>query len=540
MTRLRNLSLEMHCPESIGWNRRHRVKRVLGLVATGCLAGTLQPCAGGESVEVARSLSLDSCIRRAIQHNPDLRTEQLNILIGEEEIVSELAAFAWNLEMTSVYEDRDKPQNAREASSNNDLQDRLFREDAWRSRVGLNKRFTSGTSLEVGMRYSRVEDDLTRNPLVSSFSPEHEFFVGVTLTQPLLRGFGRESTLAEVDLARLRAESARLLTMLKAMNLVAEVSARYIDVVAAEENLGVKSQNIDRANLMVDRNKARVESGKGVENEVLTAELAAFQRRDDYLDTAAERVERLNALAALIQLGPDFDGGGSFVPVSGFGGPGDLPGKRALIDEAIQNRIDLNYYAKVIDAARINVLRAKNGAKPQLNMIGSAGLYGLDSSAGRALNGALDDQGQEFTLGLEFRMELGGQSGKSAVEVARLQLEQAEIGYGKARNAITLEVDTAYQRVLNIRQRLETAEKARELARRNLEAEELLLEQSKGDLYRVIERQQLYGDANANAVATSALLGKAMIALRLATGQLFEHYEIDEEWITSVVEASEK
>lgn len=493
------------------------------------------PGRADESIEVARSLSLESCVRRAIQNNPDLQTEQLNILIGEEQILTELAAFAWNLELSSVYQDRDKPQNAREASSNNDLQDRLFREDVWRNRIALNRRFTTGTEMEFGMRYSRVEDDLTRNPAFSSFSPEHEFFVGVTLTQPLLRGFGRESTLAEVDLAKLRTESARLLTLLKAMNLVAEVAARYADVVAAQENLSVKSDNIDRANLMVERNKARVESGKGVENEVLTAELAAFQRRDDFLDTESERVERINALAALIQVGPDFDAGKNFIPVSGFGVDGGLPDRQALIDAAIRERIDLNYYSKVIDAARINVLRAQNGAKPQLNVIGSAGLYGLDSTAGRAFNEALDDQGQEWSLGIEFQMELGGQSGKSAVEIAKLQLEQAELGYGKARNAIVLEVDTAYRRIGNILQRVESAEKAREVARKNLEAEEALLEQSKGDLYRVIERQQLYGDANTRVVASRALLSKAMISLWLATGQLFDQYEIGEEWIESVV-----
>ena len=74
------------------------------------------------------------------------------------------------------------------------------------------------------------------------------------------------------------------------------------------------------------------------------------------------------------------------------------------------------------------------------------------------------------------------------------------------------------------------------MAKRNLEAEEILLEQSKGDLYRVIERQQLYGDANANVVGTSALVSKSMVALWLASGQLFEKYGISEEWVQTTVE----
>jgi outer membrane protein TolC len=152
---------------------------------------------------------------------------------------------------------------------------------------------------------------------------------------------------------------------------------------------------------------------------------------------------------------------------------------------------------------------------------------------------AIENQGGEFSIGVEFRIaDLGGQAGKATIAIARKQKEQAEIGYRKARNTIALEVDTSYRSVLNLRERLEASYKARDLAERNLEAEELLLEQSKGDLYRVIERQQLCGDANTNVVASNALLSKAIIALWLTSGQLFERYAINEEWINPVAEGS--
>ena len=102
------------------------------------------------------------------------------------------------------------------------------------------------------MRHSIGENDLTRNPLFSSFSTEHEVFVGVTLSQPLLRGFGRASNLAATDLAKLKAESAQMLSHIKAMNLVAEVASRYTDV-AAQKNLQVASGNIERAKSLVEK-----------------------------------------------------------------------------------------------------------------------------------------------------------------------------------------------------------------------------------------------------------------------------------------------
>ncbi|NIP97793.1 MAG: hypothetical protein GWO24_31925, partial [Akkermansiaceae bacterium] len=77
----------------------------------------------------------------------------------------------------------------------------------WRSRMGFTRRFTTGTQVELGTRHSVSENDLSRGDSFlssrsSPFTVEHEVFVGVTLTQPLLRGFGRESNLAATDLAR--------------------------------------------------------------------------------------------------------------------------------------------------------------------------------------------------------------------------------------------------------------------------------------------------------------------------------------------------
>ncbi|NIP95200.1 MAG: TolC family protein, partial [Akkermansiaceae bacterium] len=81
-------------------------------------------------------------------------------------------------------------------------------------------------------------------------------------------GFGRESNLAATDLARLKAESARLLTVIKAMNLVAEVAARYTDVVSAQKTLEVKVQNMEQAGALVERSRKLVDSGKGVDKDV--------------------------------------------------------------------------------------------------------------------------------------------------------------------------------------------------------------------------------------------------------------------------------
>lgn len=326
-----------------------------------------------------------------------------------------------------------------------------------------------------------------------------------------------------------------MLTLVKAMNLVAEVAARYTDVIAAEENMAVKRTNIELAESLVERNKALVTSGKGVQADVTTAELAVYQREDDYLESTAQRVERLNALLALIDSKPDFARETRFVPVRGFQTGDDNVGKQALVDFALQNRLDISYYGSVVKSARLNLMRSENASKPELNLVGGAGLYGLDGELDSAFKEAANNQGTEWSIGVELKIDLGKDEGESRIRTAEHQLRQSELGLRKTKTSIALEVDTAHSRLTSARQRLKTALKAQELAAENLATEQELLEQGKGDLYRVIERQQILGDTKTNVVATRALLSKSVVALWMASGQLFERFGVTEEWINAIV-----
>jgi len=513
------------------------MKRTLTSITLMLLAGTSL----AEEKALAQSLSLEACIMQAIKRNPDLRSERLNVLINKEEVIRELADFGWKLEASTRYEDRDKPQNTRDATS---IQsdgsislgsNRIFSENNLRSRVALRKRLSSGAMFELGATHASLENTLTLGSTNSLFSPEHEVFMGFTISQPLLRGAGRDTNLAAVDLARLKVEASKMLTLVKAMNLVAEVAARYTDVVAAEENLQVKQANIDLAESLVERNKELVKSGKGVQADVTTAELAVYQRQDDFLVAQAQRVERLNALLALIDSKPDFKRQTRFVPVRGFHTGSDLTNKEALVNFALQNRLDVSYYGSVVKSARLNLMRSENAAKPELNLVGGAGLYGLDEEVHRAFEQAGDNQGSEWSIGVEFKMNLGKEEGDARIRTAEHQLRQSELGLRKTKTSIALEVDTAHSRVISAKQRLKTAIKARELAEQNLKTEQELLDQGKGDLYRVIERQQILGDTKTNVVATQALLSKSVVALWMSSGQLFERFGVTEEWINAIV-----
>ena len=90
------------------------------------------------------------------------------------------------------------------------------------------------------------------------------------MTQPLLRGFGREMNMLGVNIAKHRGAAQEVLTRVKAMNLVAEVASRYTDIVTADRVMGVHSANIQLAEQMLKRNQELLASNEGFLTDVTT------------------------------------------------------------------------------------------------------------------------------------------------------------------------------------------------------------------------------------------------------------------------------
>ena len=479
------------------------------------LCFSLFPAASAQQTEL---LSLYSSVHRALKQNPEFRGQLESIKISQAQMRLEMSEFGWGLEALARYEDREKPQNTREFVAVGGIQlpgntSRIFSDENFTSRVGLKKKYTTGTVVEFGSRFSRLSNTLNQTSTSALFTPEYETFTGITVTQPLLRGFGKDANLAGVNIARYRMAAQEVMTRVKAMNLVAEVSSRYTDIVTADRVLAVHRKNIELAERMLKRNRELLESNEGLLTDVTTAELALYQRQDQYITAAADKIERVNTLFALIDREPDLDGNTRFQPISTFFSGATLNGKRELIQYGQTRRLDLVYYNHVVETAKLNVLRAKNVGKPQLDVTGSVGVYGLDDSAGGAFGEASGAQGSEWSLGLNFKIPLGKDRAEAEVDVAEARVRQAQIDLAKAKRGISLEVDTAYTRVNAARKRITTSKKAVELAQQRLKQEQDLFDAGAGDFYRVVEQQQVLGDSYVNLVASEAALSKSVIAV---------------------------
>ena len=489
-----------------------------------------------EEVKVQERLSLNSSIRQALKKNPDMISERIDVEVSKNQLTKEKGEFAWGLETISRYEDRDKPQNTREFIAVGGISfpgnsARIFSDKNFIAKEGLKKKFQTGTSFELSSTFNRLENTLNKTSASSLYSPEYESFTGLTLIQPILKGFGREANRAQINIAENRVEATEYLTEIKAINLIAETASRYTDVIAIEEILKIRQENIVLAESLLEKNKELLASEKGVKIDVTTAELAVFQRKDDFIGSSALKVERLNKLFGLIDLPPANNGAVEFKPLGQFFNGDNISSKEKLTELALEKRTDLLYFDKVIRSSELNVIKAKDEGRSLLNLSGSYGAYGLSDNGTDAYTESFNRQGMEWSVGLNFKMILDKKARGAGLLIARNQLMKATIEKQKAVKSIVLEMDTAYERFESSKQRLKTANKAMELAEERLEQEQALIDKGVGDVYRLVEQQQMLGASQIRAVEARGLLSKSIISLWISSGQVFEKLGIDRQLV---------
>ncbi len=493
------------------------------------LAAVLPTLATAQQSPLPTRMGLEQAIRFSLERNLDLETEEFTRQLREKEILLAQREFAWNVAASYLYQYVDKPQNTREfiATGGEDqgFSPRIFEERNHQARFGLSKKLTYGTEVEIGTRYSVLDNTLNRSIPPSLTSPEYEAFTGLTLTQPLWRGFGPKVNEAAIKAAVVGEEAAAILVQVRAMTVVAETASRYYDLVSAGQNQGVKAEGHRLAAKLLDRSRKLEESGKANSSDVLKAEVALYQRQEEEIEAESIKIDRQNAL--LLLMSDDVaTTERSILPTTGLQTTYDLPQRSSLVENAVNHRLDVIYYRKLLERAGLNLIRGKDAANPQLNLVATAGVNGLAGDGTGSYSESFGGQGPEFSIGLNFAMPLDGKMRRAELDMAEIEFKKAETSLRKQKATVALEIDTALSRVRSLLQRVSTAAKARELAAKNMESEEKLLEEGRSDNFRVLEMQQEYADTCSRQIEAQAELNKSMVGLWLSSGQIFDKFSI--------------
>jgi outer membrane protein len=476
-----------------------------------------------------RRLAIREAVRMALENNTDIKVQRLQPELGQQEIRFAKGAFDPQLSFSTQYDYSETPQNAVEFVSTGGLvqtfnDPQVFTSENFGMNWQLGGKTPMGTQYSIGLNQLQSRNDINIQIPPSLFFPEYTSVLGLSVIQPLLRGFGPAANLAELRVARVQKQIGWYDWQQQIIRSLSETISFYLDLVFASENLKVREEAVRTARLLEEQNIRRVRAGKMRPADVWEAQTAVASNADTALRAANLFIESQNSLKARILPLSEVASGptGRLDPVDDLRIPEMAMDRTRFIMDAFANRPEYLKFQAELEKEGIRLRFARNQIYPQVDLQASYGLTGLEGNFGSSFNEAFGGQGPAFAVGVLFSVPLGSQKELAALESAKLRQEQAQLGVERASIEIILDVDTVMGFVETTRKQVEAAAQATRSAKLTAEAQEKLLEEGKATTFDVVRLQSDYADASTRELAALANYRKAVLRLSVARGTLLE------------------
>jgi outer membrane protein TolC len=400
-------------------------------------------------------LTLENAVLAAVRNNLDLETARIGKSITAADIERAEAAFDWVVGAGAGFDRIDQPSVGilfPGSGSGSTVIPNVTNQRNWSFDAGVSRALESGGTLSLTARSSRIDnldsDLYTPDPAWSSA-------VALGFTQPLLRGFGTETALAEIRLAQNRDRIAREALRAQLLDIVARTEQAYWALVSARARL------VSAEWLVTVGEEVRDVLAKRREFDATLAEYAnavatVEARKSVVLESRRRLSEAGNALKAIINdpalpLGGEAD----VVPADA---PSDAPftaDLRKAIETAIARAPSIQQALVAIDSASVGVAVADDGRLPQLDLSAEISWFGLRDDFGDSYSDIAAGDFVNYAAGLRFSQALGNRAAESAYRQARLRRSQAAVDYERAVQSTVLAVKNALTDCVSYRQLVE-------------------------------------------------------------------------------------
>lgn len=406
--------------------------------------------------------------------------------------------------------------------------------------AGIQQGFASGAQASVN--FNNQHQSL--NALNTGYNPFTGSSLGVTVTQPLLRGFGPSLNHRFIRIAGNERKIAGLLFQQQLIATTYGVIRLYTDFVALYEDQKVKEESVREANKLLSDTQAQVEEGTLAQVELTRAKAQLFSTQQDLIN-ARGLVEEQEAILKNV-LTRDEDAqlrSLRIIPTDELTIPekDQLRPMQDLIADAEANRPDVGQAQLQVANSLIGLEGARSLTKPELDLVGimqnnglAGPLTGFVSSPtlpfgggyGSALGQVLARDYPTYGIGLQVTLPIHNRIAEADLARDELQVKQSQIRVKQLRNQAALEVEDALIAMRRARASYEAAVQARQYQQESLEAEQAKFEVGASTAFFVIQYESLLAQARSTEVAAKSSYVKAKAALQRATGSILDQNNI--------------
>jgi len=465
--------------------------------------------AGGPALAEEIPISLDTAVESAIENNLDLRVQTFIPAISETDVRRARSIYDPNLNLLLDYRDSKTVVNPTLTLLTHR---RLFDAD-----LSTDFLLSSGATASAAFTNLWSRDDLG-TPLSRYAQPQ----ISLSLSQPVLRGFGKAMTEKDITIAAYAKESSLLQWRSEAISTVASARDGYFALVKARENLATRRSSLAVAKEIHAGNRARVKAGVLAAVELLDSEFGVAQREQDLLAAEKSVKDASDSLSVLIQYGV----GSELVPADSIPVKPVEVSEQGAMEIALRTRPDLQSAKVGRETEEFRTKVARNEMLPAVSLTGSAGLEGLAPDYSDALDDLKSGNTPFWTVGVVLSLPLGNHAAKADLAAGRLRERQAETRIQSLTESIRLDVRGAIRALGTSVRQVETAQKGIALGEARLAS---FLKRGKVGLAVTKDILQAESDLTAareTLTAARADYQGAQTLLWKATGELLERQGI--------------
>lgn len=395
--------------------------------------------------------------------------------------------------------------------------------------IGARRRFSSGAQVTARGNYSRDASNAGVN--TSNLSQAAD--ASLSLRQPLLRGRGSDVNRAGVARARAGVEAAGQSFREAVLNVLARTEEAYWETARRQAGLELKQSSLQVAETLLEEARERRNVGRATRIEVLQAEAARAERREEII-TARQRLEEAadQLLLSMGRLLPDM-APIEELPFEVRPLPGEIRGVRPFPDlwrDVLADDPSLGRQEAILEQRRLDRTVARNELRPELDLVATGGYLGLDNEdAQTAFDNLTEGQGYAWSVGFEFSMPWGRRGEKAALRSADKELEQESLRLLELKQELFRELRSAWRSYNARTESREAAELTVSLQEAAFAQEQEKYAEGLSVFRDVLEAQQDLDLARERLLDTRFQQIRTRIRIDELSGRLLDLYNIPED-----------
>ena len=354
---------------------------------------------------------------------------------------------------------------------------------------------------------------------------ENVTFLGLNLSQPLLKGGGLQATGSTIRIAQANADIAYEGYRQTVVETVARAVQLYWQCYVSQEKLTMRKRSAAIAKEMLKLNQSRYDAGKVDYTEVLDAESGLRLRQA--LVAAAEQTE-LTAKRNLLSLSGQYHS--ELNPVTM--GVADAPECAPLnadyaksLERAYKSYPQYLSALTTVEREKVRLAYAKNQQLPQLDLKGSYGFNGLDKTWGDSWAKAWQKDYLSWNLGLELSIPLLGDiKGRNESLAARLRKEQSQKRLEMQKIELANQMEIVSGLVTRVYNQVENYGQVVALNKELSRIEEMRFRMGKSDIRVMFGRDEDYLKVSESLLDSRLAYQYALVNLYVLEGTLLERY----------------